>query len=149
MAEGVSAVEAGGIIGGALSLLTMAGGGIVWLFGRSDTEKQTRERKLQAWQDEIDAKEKRLDQGRTDYTTKLEARLGALEAKDEARDTQMTALRIAFELVSSALRHIDQHNSALSLADDLLRSAFPVPTKTPSEMIGQLVAIEKATEGLD
>ncbi|MES2497129.1 MAG: hypothetical protein V4618_13530 [Pseudomonadota bacterium] len=138
-------MEAGGIIGGALSLLTMAGGGIVWLFGRHDTEKQTREKKLQTWQDEIDAREKRLDQGRTEYTAKLESRLQLLEAKDEARDTQMTALRIAFELVSSALRQIDHSNSALALADDLLRSAFPVPAATPADMVEQLVAIEKTT----
>lgn len=143
MADG--GLETGGIIGGAISLLTIAGGAIAWLFGRRDAAKKTREEKLERWQQELSAKEAKLDEGRTAYTEKLENRLELLEAKDEARDTQMTALRIAFELVSSALRHIDPKNSALGLADGLLRSAFPVAATTPADMVEQLVAIEKAT----
>lgn len=141
------AVETGGWIGGGLALLTLLGGGIKWLFGRSDDARRSREDKLQAWQDELEAKEKRIDEGRTAYVERLEMRLGLLEAKDEARDTQMMALRISFELVSSALRHIDPTNSALGLADDLLRTAFPVPAGMPSDMAEQLVALEKTTGG--
>lgn len=144
---GWDTVEAGGWLGGALALLTLLGGGVKWLFGRSDHARQTREDKLRSWQDELEAKEKRIDEGRTAYVERLEMRLGLLEAKDEARDTQMAALRISFELVSSALRHIDPTNSALGLADDLLRTAFPVPAGVPSDMAEQLVAIERATGG--
>lgn len=139
-----AALEAGGWIGGALAVLTLLGGGVKWLFGRNDQARQTREDKLRAWQEELEAREKRIDEGRTAYVERLEARLGLLEAKDEARDTQMTALRISFELVSSALRHIDPKNSALGLADDLLRTAFPGPAEAPSDMVEQLVAIAKA-----
>lgn len=142
-----ASLEAGGIIGGALSLITILGGGIAWLFGRRDASRRSREDKLHAWQDELEAKEKRIDEGRTAYVERLETRLRALESKDEARDTQMTALRISFELVSSALRHIDPGNSALGLADDLLRTAFPVPPETPADMVEQLVAIERAVGG--
>lgn len=145
--NGLNGGEWGGIIGGIATAIGMIGAGIGWLFNRRDAAKRTREEKLQTWQDELDEQERRIDEGRTAYTQKIEGRLGALEAKDEARDTQLRALRIAFELVSSALRHIDPNNQALGLADDLLRSAFPVSASTPADMVEQLVAIETATEG--
>lgn len=138
--------ETGGWIGGALALLTLMGGGVKWLFVRSDDARRTREDKLQAWQEELEAKEKRIDEGRTAYVERLEIRLGLLEVKDEARDAQLTALRISFELVSSALRHIDPRNSALALADDLLRTAFPGTSATPSEMVEQFAVIVKTRE---
>lgn len=141
MADG--GIEAGGVVAATASLLTIIGGGIAWLFRRRDVTKRSREDKLHAWQAELEAKERRIDEGRTAYVERLETRLGLLEAKDEARDTQMTALRISFELVSSALRQIDHTNSALGLADDLLRTAFPVPPSTPPDMAVLLNTIDQ------
>lgn len=149
---GISTSEAGGLIGGAVTVLGMIGAGIAWLFGRRDVAKRTREQKLDAYQLELEEKERRLDEGRTAYTTRLEQRLAEVEAKehareaqDAARDLQMRALRIAFELVSSALRTSDPHNPALGLAQDVIRSAFPISPASPADMVGQLVAIETAT----
>lgn len=152
MADGFSTAEAGGIIGGAISILTILGGGVAWLFGRRDAAKKSREDKLERWQEELRAQEARIDEGRTAYTEKLEKRLAEVEAKEEAReaqdaarDLQMRALRIAFELVSSALGAKDPGNPALGLAQDVIRSAFPVPAATPADMVEQLVAIERVT----
>lgn len=149
---GITSAEAGGLIGGAITVLGMLGGGIAWLFGRSDAAKQTREEKLERWQEELRDKEARLDEGRTAYTEKIENRLAEVEAKEQARevqdiarDMQMRALRIAFELVSSALRAKDPQNPALGLAQDVLRSAFPTSADAPADMINQLIAVEKAT----
>ena len=104
---GVSPGEAGGLFAGVVAVLTLLGGGVKWIAGWVDRGRQTREQKLQAWQDELRQQAKDLDEGRTAYTKSLEQRMAVLEANDEARDIQMRALRLAFELVSSALRHLD------------------------------------------
>lgn len=100
---------------------------VKWLADRADRRRQRREDKIQAWQDEVDAKARELDKQREGYVARLEGRLSALERGHEARDIQLRALRLAFELVSTALRQIDPENQALVLANDLLRSAFAVP----------------------
>lgn len=147
--QGVGAGNLAGIIGGIVTLLGAVSGGVAWLIRRGDTNareaRRTREEKLQNWQDELDAQERRIDEGRTAYTEKLEGRLGVLEKKDLARDMQLRALRLAFELVSSALRVIDPANTALRLADDMLRDAFPVSPSAPADLVRSLVAIEEVT----
>jgi len=142
---GVSAEHAGGLIAGAVAVLTMLGGGIKWMFRRADHASVSREKKLDAWHLELSEKEAKLDQGRTAYIERLEARLELIETNERARDTQLSALRVAFELVSKALRHIDPANTALHLAEDILRNAFPVNPETPRNMVDQLVAIEART----
>ncbi|WP_374648702.1 hypothetical protein [Rhizorhabdus sp.] len=141
----MSAEHAGGLIGGAVAVLTMLGGAIKWAFRRADESRLSREQKMQTWHLELKEKEAKLDQGRTAYIERLEARLELLESNERARDTQLSALRVAFELVSKALRHIDPANTALHLAEDILRNAFPVPAETPRDMVDQLVAIETLT----
>jgi hypothetical protein len=78
---GIPAAEAGGIIGGTMNFLTLIGGAIAWTFRRSDTRRATREAKLEGWHQELEAREKRLDEGRTLYITRLEERLAIVEAK--------------------------------------------------------------------
>ncbi|MFZ5704904.1 MAG: hypothetical protein ACOY5R_06515 [Pseudomonadota bacterium] len=145
--ESMGAGAVASMIGGVVSLLTLVGAGIAFLFRQRSADKASREAKLDKWHHELSARERALDDGRTAYTERLADRLEELERKDTARDVQMRALRVAFELVSAALRERDPMHHALGLADEMLKQAFPVHPTTPAEMVRQLVAIEEATGG--
>ncbi|WP_190282662.1 hypothetical protein [Rhizorhabdus histidinilytica] len=141
-AGGVPPEVARGWIGAAIGAI---GTGLGWLFRSRAAAKRRRDERLDAWHHELEEREKRLAAGQSQYVQQLERRLAdveakerAREAKDEARDEQLRALRISFELVSSALRKIDAGNPALSLAEQLLRAAFPVTTETPEPMQADL-----------
>lgn len=127
--------------GGIATAIAAIGTGVGWLFRSRAARKRRQDERRDAWQRELEDWQKRLDIGREEYIERLERRVAdverkeaAREAKDEARDEQLRALRIAFELVSAALRASDPRNPALSLAEELLRSAFPVQPETPAPM---------------
>mgnify|MGYP000002204778 CR=1 FL=1 len=145
--ESMGAGAISGMIGGVVSLLTLIGGAFAFLIRQRSADKASREAKLDKWHHELSARERALDEGRTAYTERLSDRLEELERKDSARDVQMRALRVAFELVSAALRERDPMHHALGLADEMLKQAFPVHPATPADMVRQLVAIEEQTGG--
>lgn len=133
-----------GIAGACVLVLGAFGKGGQWLFGWGERRAESRAVKLQAWHDELAEREAALD-------SRVEARLGKLEAdnaefskKDEARAAESMALRMAFELVASALRAIDPRNTALSRAEQLLQVAFPLAPIVPPDMTTslQLIALE-------
>ncbi|MBD3732517.1 MAG: hypothetical protein IE934_07370 [Sphingopyxis sp.] len=145
--ESMGAGAISGMIGGVLSLLTLLGGGIAFLMKRGDVSKASREAKLDKWYLELKAEQAEVNRQREDYVEQLITRLEALERKDSARDIQMRALRVAFELVQAALRERDPNHNALGLADEMLKQAFPVHPATPADMVRQLVSIEEQTGG--
>lgn len=121
------------------SAIGAAGTGLGWLFRSRAARKRRQDERRDAWQRELEDWQRRIDAGRSDYIAQLERRLGEVEAKerereakDEARDEQLRALRIAFELVSAALRKSDAGNPALGLAEDLLKAAFPIVPAEPA-----------------
>ncbi|ARR55316.1 hypothetical protein HY78_18655 [Rhizorhabdus wittichii DC-6] len=137
-AGGVPPEVARGWIGAAIGAI---GTGLGWLFRVRANRKRRQDERRDAWQRELENWQSRIDAGRSDYIAQLERRLADVEAKereraamDEARDEQLRALRISFELVSAALRKIDAGNPALGLAEQLLRAAFPVSTDMPAPM---------------
>ena len=134
---------------GIVALLGLLGAGIKWAAGWGERRAMSRASKLQAWHEELAEREKALHEGQTTYTRTLEARIGKIEADeearkdlDEARDGQMRALRIAFDLVSSALRVLDPANVALTNAQQVLAAAFPVELAADGDMIGSLRMLE-------
>ena len=145
--ENMGAGMISAIVTSAVSMLTIIGTGIAFLIRQRSADRASREAKLDKWHHELSARERALDDGRTAYTERLADRLEELERKDSARDVQMRALRVAFELVSAALRERDPMHHALGLADEMLKQAFPVHPATPADMVRQLVAIEEQTGG--
>lgn len=135
MSDGVSAGEAGGLFAGLMALLALFGGGIRWLAGWADRQAEGRGAKLQAWHDELAAREAAWD-GR------VEARLKLLEQENVRRVEENNALRLAFELVAGALRAIDPVNTALSRAEQLLQTAFPLSPVIPKDMTATLRGVE-------
>lgn len=96
----------------------MIGGAFRWLVNWRGARAETRAAKLQHWHDELDAREKRIDQMQADYQRRIEARLATLEREN-------MALRRAFELVTAALRAKDPRNRALDQAEAAIAEAFP------------------------
>lgn len=129
-------------VAGIIAILGALGGAGKWLFDwlerreqrRIDQEQRReddRAAKLQKWHDELDARETRLD-------TERETHLARIERRMEQMENELDALRNAYRLATAALRAIDPGNSALRMADELLRAAFPINSSTPPDMAAQL-----------
>ncbi len=95
---------------------------------------------MQLWHEELSAREATFD-------ARVEDRLKTLEGKDRLREAENMALRMAFELVASALRAIDPRNTALSRAEQLLQVAFPLAPIVPPDMTTSLQTIHMEVQG--
>jgi hypothetical protein len=135
MPNAASGGEIAGIISAIVVGIVAIGKGIQWLASFAGTRADSRSSKLQKWHDELAARESDLD-------AVLEARFAKLEQRSETHADQNQALRMAFELVASALRAIDPKNTALSRAEQLLQKAFPLMPIVPPDMSTALQAIE-------
>lgn len=140
MAEPTSG-EWAGIAAAIVLVLTAVGQGGKWLFSWGERRTDSRHHKLQAWHDELSEREAALDSRLEERLKKLEAANLAFTEKDERRAAESMALRMAFELVASALRAIDPRNTALSRAEQLLQVAFPLAPIVPPDMTTSLQTI--------
>jgi hypothetical protein len=123
------------------------GGGFVtlrWFFNFIAARHDRRQAVLDAKQEKLDAEHEALDGGWAQYRRKLERRIEQLEVAAEARDGQMMAMRLAFELVGAELRKADPNNGALRRAEQLLVRAFPL-----TDVISTQVASRATVDGLD
>lgn len=135
MSEANSTGELAGIIVASGITAASFGKAIQWLAGLSERRGASRAAKLQQWQEELHEREAAID-------AKTEKRLATLEAQALAHGEQNMALRMAFELVASALRAIDPRNTALSRAEQLLQSSFPLAVIVPADMSSALRALD-------
>lgn len=135
MSGGPTAGEITGIIAALAGALFGMGRGVQWLFTWGERRAESRATKLQLWHEELSAREATFD-------ARVEDRLKTLEGKDRLREAENMALRMAFELVASALRAIDPRNTALSRAEQLLQVAFPLAPIVPPDMTTSLQAIQ-------
>lgn len=135
MSDAPSTGEWAGIIAAIGAVAAMCGKGLTWLGGFFERSRESRAAKLQAWHDELQERETRIDAA-------VEDRLAILEERDATRGEETMALRMAFELVASALRAIDPKNTALSRAEQLLQAAFPLAPIVPADMSTTLIAVD-------
>lgn len=140
----ISAGEIGGIFAGGVALLATLGHGIKWLLGFTSSQQARRSSKLQQWHDELDARERKIDEEQEAYRRGIEQDLTDLREWKRKVEVEQTALKTGYHLLASALRTIDPNNQALRMADELLRSAFKVDPMTPPDMLDQLTAIDRA-----
>lgn len=124
---GVSPGEMGGMFAGAVALLGTIGAGIRWLLGWKERRAESRSAKLQAWHDELVAREARLDAERERDIAGLREDIAKLRREHGA-------LLNAYQLLAGALRVLDATNPALRMADEMLRAAYPVDAVTPADM---------------
>jgi hypothetical protein len=124
------AYQMAGMFGGALSILTLVGSGIKWVFGRSDR------------------KEAALEAREEGYVAKLEARIIALEKRDEKREAELVEMRAELHDTRAALIIVAQEvavsnpgSPALLLARKLLKERFPLDLETPADMLDTLKKI--------
>jgi hypothetical protein len=115
-----SAGEAGGMLAGAVAALGVFGAGVKWLLNWKDARAVTRTAKLNAWHDELEARERKLDDQQARYQERIEVRLAHVEMENRA-------LGEALGLVTIALRGKDPGNPALVEADDIIKQAFTRP----------------------
>jgi len=135
VSEASNAGEVTGIIAASAAALFSVGRGFQWLLSWNEGRAERRAVKLQAWHDELTARESAFDK-------RVEDRLKMLEQKAALREAENMALRMAFEVVSSALRTIDPRNTALSRAEQHLQVAFPLAPIVPPDMTLALQTIE-------
>lgn len=135
MSDAPSTGEWAGIIAAIGAVAALFGKGLTWLEGFFKRSGESRAAKLQAWHDELQERETRIDAA-------VEGRLATLEQQAAVHGEQSMALRMAFELVASALRAIDPKNTALSRAEQLLHAAFPLAPIVPADMSTTLIAVD-------
>lgn len=123
----VTAGEVGGIIAGATAVLYAIGRGVGWLLNFKEGRENSRAAKLQAWHDELAAREAKID-------AKIEQRLGTLEADNERmaeRQNELLQLldhwRIAYRIIAAELVQVAPHSAALIAATAILNEPLPVP----------------------
>jgi hypothetical protein len=114
-----------------VALLATIGAGFKWLLNWDDRRKRTRHDKLEAWQRELERREKEVDDRQAEYYRKVETELNKMRA-------QNAALVGAYQLIVAALRVESPTNPALGQADELLKTAFPLDPITPPAMAGLL-----------
>lgn len=141
-----SAGEVGGIFAGLVALLIALGHGIRWLMGWEERRDATRSAKLGAWQQQLAEREAKIDEQQASYQASIEARLASISATAERLQDEHAALLSAYHLVASALRASDPGNPVLRMADELLRAAFPLDPKSPTDL---KVLMDKAAARLD
>lgn len=139
--NGASPGEWGGLAAATVIVLAAIGKGIIWLFDWGDRRRNSREAKLEKWQAELDAREKEHDAERERRRAEVEERLERMERTTSRALEQISALRLAFDLVSVALRGKDAADPSLRLADELLAVAFRLDPNIPTDMSGLLANI--------
>jgi len=134
---GTSLGEAGGIVAGSLALLAAVGKGFAWLLNWGDARAKTRTAKLDAWHEELEARERKIEEKDRQYREHIETELRQVKMENRA-------LRRAFELVSEPLRRIDPDNAGLQQAHDLLSRAFPLDPRMPEDIALLTAQIDQA-----
>lgn len=114
--NGPSGWDIGGIVGGAVAVLGAIGAAFSFIINRADR------------------KEKELN-------ARLENRVAELEAKDDKREREVIALRLAFEIVAGVVRRTDPANPELARAERILEAAFPTDLNTPHDMLAMLTKL--------
>jgi uncharacterized protein HemX len=81
-----SAGEVGGVFAGAVALIVALGHGIRWWLGWTDRRAATRSAKLDAWQNQLDERETRIEAQQLEYWAgRTRARAIAARARRIAR----------------------------------------------------------------
>jgi hypothetical protein len=122
-----SAGEVGGVFAGAVALIVALGHGMRWWLGWTDRRAATRSAKLDAWQNQLDEREKRIDAQQAEHWSRVERELEVLRREH-------SALLGGYQLITAALRVVDPGNDALRRADELLRSAFLLDPLLPGDI---------------
>lgn len=141
-----SAGELGGIFAGVIALLATIGGGLRWSLNWTERRASTRSAKLDAWQKELDLREKRLDDEQTAINDDIRRRLTELEKEAEEYRKQVAALLGGYQILAAELRMIKPDSDALPHADELLRSVFPIDPTTPAGMVVLLSKTKRKDE---
>lgn len=137
---GLSGGEIGGIFSGIVLLLGLVGGGIKWLIGWRDRQRDDFYQRNRAWEEELKAREARLAVEQQAHFSRIEARLSRAERRVEA-------VLNGYYLIANRLRAMDPRDPALREADEILKAAFRLEPLVPEDMIEATQRIDRAMEG--
>jgi uncharacterized protein HemX len=118
----------GGIFAGIVALLAAIGGGIKCSVHWTERREDSRSKKLQAWHDELERREQRLEAERENEIHEIKTELGKMRAENRA-------LFHSCHLVTQALAKIDPGNRALRDASMILTAAFGLDGSLPADML--------------
>lgn len=144
-----AAGEAGGIIAGSVALLYALGRGAAWLLNWKEARAQSRAAKLQAWHDELAAREAKQDERDVKYQLHIEGELSRQGAQLRRATLEIRVLRTAFELVAEPLRRLEPDNPSLMRANEMLLRAFPLDPALPADLAALTAMIDHIEPSAD
>lgn len=143
MDSGVSAGEAGGVFAGVIALLAALGKGAKWLFDWKGAREDSERKRLTAWEDSLDRREKA-------HREEIEAELGALKAEQEEQGRKLFAavglqrlLHLALSEVTIELEKHAPDSMAIQHARVLLHPEFRPDMLSPTPTPGELMKLAK------
>ncbi|KEZ00609.1 hypothetical protein AI27_17825 [Sphingomonas sp. BHC-A] len=124
------------MIAGSVAILYAIGKGMAWLLNWRDARALSRAAKLQAWHDELKAREAKQDERDLKYQQHIETQL-------RRQAVEIRVLRRAFELVAEPLRRLEPDNPNLSHAQAMLDRAFPLDPGIPEDLASLMAMIDR------
>ncbi|WP_342248597.1 hypothetical protein [Sphingomonas sp. OTU376] len=144
---GVSAGEVGGIIAGAIALLAALGKGVAWALNWKDARANSRSAKLQAWHDELTAREAKLDAEIASRLSRIEEAHASLVKNHLDVLIRFERQRNAYRVLAAELIQVAPHSAALIQASMILEEPLPVPSMPGvPELLSEIDAADGAAE---
>ena len=144
---GVSAGEVGGIIAGAIAILAALGKGAAWLLNWKDARANSRSAKLQAWHDELTAREVKLDAEIASRLSRIEEAHASLVKNHFDVLIRFERQRNAYRVLAAEVIAVAPHSAALIQAQMILEEPMPVPAMPGgAELLDEIDAADTAAE---
>lgn len=131
-----AAGEAGGIFAGGIALLYALGKAGAWVVNWRDARALSRAAKLQAWHEELQAREAKQDERDLRYQQHIETQL-------RRQAVEIRVLRRAFDLVAEPLRRLEPAHNNLKMAQTMLDRAFPLDPAMPADIAILMAMIDE------
>lgn len=126
---------AGGVVLAICAVLTVIGGLVAWLFKRHDRaedrgshDSSAREAKLNAWHNELLAREQLFSARQEEFQARIDRHLAEQDLKISELEREIEKYRVAVPLLAARVAYHDPDDPVLAQVSTLLGATFPLTT---------------------
>ena len=150
-AGGIPPGEVGGWIAGIAAVLALFGGpkavakAVEWIDARAERKRLSREEKIDAWQAEVNEKERALSAREAELDNKIADSLARCEAHCAQVTARADKMFYVIVLIFPEVRRLAPESPLLLHASTVLADILPLPLDLPADMQAQLDLIDEKT----